>query len=134
MQQQYFALSPMAGQESFSAIDVRPVHHIMAHTPTTSSMLAALQHDAFPSGSLDPTSSGFNSDAYGPLSYMDTSPTQDDPISAVHQPGLSFTDFAGASNSFDVSAFASQDLNMNSSATPAASEVDDSEPVKSEVQ
>jgi regulatory factor X len=74
MQQQYFALSPMAGQESFSAIDVRPAHHIMAHTPTTSSMLAALQHDAFPSGSLDPTSSGFNSDAYGPLSYMDTSP------------------------------------------------------------
>ena len=133
MQQQFFSLSPMAGQESFSAMDVRPHHQIMAHTPTTSSMLAALQHDSFPSGSLDPTSSGFNSDAYGPLSYMDTSPTQDDPISTVHQPGLSFTDFAGPSSSFDVSAFTPQDLNMSSSATPAASEQDDTEPVKSEV-
>ncbi|KAF8222178.1 hypothetical protein L208DRAFT_617503 [Tricholoma matsutake] len=96
MQQQFFTLSPMPGQESFGNLDVRP-QHMIAHTPTTSSMLAALQQDSFPAPSLDPTSSAFNSDAYGSLSYMDTSASQDD---AGHPP-LSFPDFPGAGNSFD---------------------------------
>jgi regulatory factor X len=129
MHQQFFSLSPMAGQESFNAMDVRPHHQVMAHTPTTSSMLAALQHDSFSGGSLDPTSSAFSSDAYG-LSYMDTSTPQDDP---VHQPGLSFSDSTGSSNFFDVGAFTPQDLNMSTSATPASEADHDSEPVKSEV-
>lgn len=133
MQQQFFTLSPMAGQESFNPMDVRPQHHVMAHTPTTSSMLAALQNDPFPAGSLD-SSSAFNSDAYGPLSYMDTSAPQDDSIPSGHQSGLSFPDYVSSSaNSFDVSSFTPQDLGMSSSGTPADSEPDhEPEPVKSE--
>jgi regulatory factor X len=130
MQQQFFTLSPMAGQENFNSLDVRPQQHMMAHTPTTSSMLAALQNDPFPSGSLDPTSSTFNSDAYGSLSYMDTSAPQDD----SHQSGLSFPDFSGSGNSFDVTNFASQDLGMNSSATPGSEPDASPEPVKTEQQ
>lgn len=127
MQQQFFSLSPMAGQESFNAMDVRP-QHLMAHTPTTSSMLAALQNDTFNSGSIDPTSSAFNSDGYGSLSYMDTSAPQEDSLPAV-QSGLSFPDFSASGNSFDVGGFASQDLGLHSSATPASES--DHEPVES---
>lgn len=73
MPQQFFSLSPMAGQESFG-----PTGHVLAHTPTTSSMLAALQQDSFhASGGLDHNSaSQFNSDAYngmgGFIDNMDT--------------------------------------------------------------
>ncbi|KAJ7781232.1 hypothetical protein B0H16DRAFT_1818006 [Mycena metata] len=130
MQQQFFTLSPMAGQETFNGMDVRP-QHMMAHTPTTSSMLAALQNDPFPSGSLDPGSSAFNSDAYGSLSYMDTSAPQDDSLPTVHQSSLSFGDFSGSGNTFD--GF-SQDLGMHSSATPSSEPDNDSEPVKTEQQ
>ncbi|KAJ6599059.1 hypothetical protein DFH09DRAFT_1129980 [Mycena vulgaris] len=132
MQQQFFTLSPMAGQESFNAMDVRP-QHLMAHTPTTSSMLAALQNDPFPSGSLDPSSSAFNSDAYGSLSYMDTSASQDDSLPPVHQSSLSFGDFSGSGNAFDVSGFP-QDLGMHSSGTPSSEPDNDPEPVKTEQQ
>jgi regulatory factor X len=134
MQQQFFSLSPMAGQESFNTLEVRP-QQTMNHTPTTSSMLAALQHDAFPSGSIDPTSSSaFNADAYGTLSYMDTSTSQEDTVSTNQHSGLSFPDYvSGSGNSFDVGAFTPQDLGIPSSTTPAASEPEhDPEPVKSE--
>lgn len=128
MQQQFFTLSPMPGQESFSAIDVRPQQHMIAHTPTTSSMLAALQQDPFPAPSLDPSSSAFNSDAYGSLSYMDTSASQDD---SGHTSGLTFPDFPGAGNSFDVGSFAPPELGMNSSSS--SNEADhEPESVKSE--
>ncbi|KAF7352782.1 RFX-type winged-helix domain-containing protein [Mycena venus] len=134
MQQQFFTVSPMAGQENFNS----GPQHLMAHTPTTSSMLAALQNDPFPSGSLDPSSSAFNSDAYGSLGYMDTSPPgQDDSLSAgaVHQSSLSFGDFSGSGNGFD--SF-TQDLGMHTTGTPAGSEPDsnvgDPEPVKTEQQ
>lgn len=87
-------------------------------------MLAALQQDPFPAPSLDTTSSGFNSDAYGPLSYMDTA-SQD-------ESGHSFPDFPGAGNSFDVAGFAPPELGMNAG---TSSEPDhDPEPVKSEQQ
>ncbi|KAJ6613437.1 hypothetical protein B0H10DRAFT_2165302 [Mycena sp. CBHHK59/15] len=132
MQQQFFTLSPMAGQENFNSMDVRP-QHLMAHTPTTSSMLAALQNDPFPAGSLDPSASAFNSDAYGSLSYMDTSTSQDDSLPTVHQSSLSFGDFSGSGNTFDVSGFP-QDLRMHSSATPSSDPENDSEPVKTEQQ
>ncbi|KAG6854778.1 hypothetical protein C0991_001205 [Blastosporella zonata] len=125
MQQQFFTLSPMAGQESFNSLEVRP-QQMMAITPTTSSMLAALQQDAFPSGSMDPSSNGFNPDAYGSLSYMDTSAGQDE----SHQSGLSFTDFSGPGNGFDTNSF--QDLAMSSSATPASEPDTDVKPVKTE--
>jgi regulatory factor X len=132
MQQQFFTLSPMAGQETFNS----GPQHLMAHTPTTSSMLAALQNDPFPAGSLDPSSSAFNSDAYGSLGYMDTSANgQDDSLSAgaVHQSSLSFGDFSGSGNGFD--SFA-QDLGMHTTGTPAGSEPDsnESEAVKTEQQ
>lgn len=121
MQQQFFTLSPMAGQENFNAMDVRP-QHLM--TPTTSSMLAALQNDPFPAGSLDPASNGFNTDAF---SYMDTA-TQEDPA----QSGLSFSDFSGGGPSFDVSAFSSQDLNMQTSVAPGTESEHEPEAVKTE--
>jgi regulatory factor X, other len=111
MQQQFFSLSPMAGQENFNSMDVRPPP--FAHTPTTSSMLAALQND-FPS-SLDPANGGFSDNGYG---YMDTSAPQDDTLPAVHASGLAFPDFSAPGNSFDVSGF-SQDLGMQATATPA---------------
>jgi regulatory factor X, other len=128
MQQQFFTLSPMAGQESFSG-----PQHIMAHTPTTSSMLAALQND-FPATSLDPTSTSFNPD-YASLSYMDTTPSQDDPLPPVHVSGLNFPDFSGAPGPFDVSPFAPPELGIQAS-TPG-SEPDHEqqpEPVKAEPQ
>ena len=73
MQQQFFSLSPMAGQESFG-----PTGHVLAHTPTTSSMLAALQQDSFHAGGgLDHNAtSQFGGDAYsgmgGFIDNMDT--------------------------------------------------------------
>ncbi|KAH0587552.1 DNA-binding protein RFX2 [Termitomyces sp. J132] len=125
MQQQFFPLTPMAGQESFNALEVRP-HQMMAITPTTSSMLAALQNDPFPSGSIDPASTSYNSDAYNPL-YMDTSSNPDEPS----QPGLSFTDFSGTGNAFDVTNSPFPDLSINP-ATPASEPEAESKPVKTE--
>lgn len=129
MQQQFFSLSPMAGQESFGSMDVRP--QMMAHTPTTSSMLAALQHDSYGSGSLDPTGSAFNPDAYGSMSYMDSAAGQDDALGSGHQSGLSFSDFTGSGNGFDVSSFTSQELGINA-VTPASEAEHESEAPKSE--
>ncbi|TFK28731.1 hypothetical protein FA15DRAFT_664765 [Coprinopsis marcescibilis] len=117
MQQQFFSLSPMAGQESFGALDVRPSH--MMAQPTTSSMLAALQQDSFPVGSLD-ASGPFGTDAYGSMSYMDTSAAQDDGLTSGHQSGLSFSDFSNGANPFDSAGFSSSDLaglNSGSSST-----------------
>jgi len=134
MQQQFYGLSPMAGQESFGhQLDVP--HSVMTHTPTTSSMLAALQHDTFGAGSLDPTSGAFGADAFGSLTYMDTSSGQDDPM-PVHSSSLSFPDYVSGSTAFDASAFAPQEIGINSaSGTPPStgSESDHSpEPVKTE--
>jgi len=120
MQQNFFTLSPMAGQESFNPMEIRPPPNAMAHTPTTSSMLAALQQDPFPAGSLDGSNPGFNSDAYSSMSYMDTA-SQD----------VSFPDY-GSSNSFDVASFTPQDLGMSSNGAPATEQEHEPEPVKTE--
>ncbi|KAJ3539777.1 hypothetical protein NMY22_g4582 [Coprinellus aureogranulatus] len=106
MQQQYYSMSPMAGQESFGAsLDARSSHAgMMAQTPTSSTMLAALQQDTFPVGSLDST--GFATDAYGSMGYMDTGVVQDD---AAHQAAMGYGGDFGAS--FDSQSFgAPQDL------------------------
>ncbi|KAH7914347.1 hypothetical protein BJ138DRAFT_417729 [Hygrophoropsis aurantiaca] len=126
MQQQFFTLSPMAGQESFNTMDVRPSQHTMTHTPTTSSMLASLQHDPFPVGALDASTSAFNSDAFGGLNYMDASVTPEDSIPPVHH----FSDYTGA-NTFDVASFTSQDLGLNPSRSSGTGEPD-GESVKAE--
>ncbi|KAF9057570.1 RFX DNA-binding domain-containing protein [Panaeolus papilionaceus] len=131
MQQQFFSLSPMPGQENFGSMDVRP-QHMMAHTPTTSSMLAALQHDTYGSGSLDPTGSAFNPDAYGSMSYIDPSAPQDDGLSSNHSAGLAFSDFSGSGASFDVGSFGPTDLSLNSSVTPNSESDHESESVKVE--
>lgn len=132
MQQQFYSLSPMAGQESFGhPPDVN--HSGMTHTPTTSSMLAALQQDTFGSGSLDHASSAFGADAFGSLSYMDTSASQDDSM-PVHSSTLSFPDYVSGANAFDATAF-SHDIISSASGTPPStgSEPDNSpEPVKTE--
>lgn len=131
MQQQFFSMSPMAGQESFSSMDVRP-SAMMAHTPTTSSMLAALQsNDPFAPTSLDPANSTFNSDAFGTMSYMDPAGTPDDTLPPTHQAGLAFADFTSPANSYDVPGFPHQDLSLNS-ATPASESDRDSESIKTE--
>ncbi|KAI0750847.1 hypothetical protein C8Q80DRAFT_1154280 [Daedaleopsis nitida] len=132
MQQQFFSLSPMPGQESFSntTVDVRPAT-AMAHTPTTSSMLAALQADTF-SGALDPAATTFGADAFSSLGYLDGTSSQDDAL-AVHNSGLAFHDYG--SSTFDVPAFTPQDLGISASGTPpsAGSEPEnESELVKSE--
>ncbi|KAF9485347.1 hypothetical protein BDN70DRAFT_871377 [Pholiota conissans] len=129
MQQQFFSLSPMAGQETFGSMDARP-HHLMSDAPTTSSMLAALQQDSYGSASLDPSSSAFNADAYGSMSYMDAA-NQDDALGSGHQSGLSFSDFTGAGGVFDVSSFTPQDLGVTAS-TPGSEGEHEAESVKSE--
>ena len=133
MQQQFFTLEPMVGQEAFGPhLDARP-SHVLSHTPTTSSMLAALQHDSYPSGPLDPTSTAYHTDTYGLPSYMDTSAPHDDPLSAVHQSGLAFPDYvSGPGSSFDVTAFTPQDLGMPPSAPSANESEHEAEGVKSE--
>jgi len=99
MQQQFFTLSPLAGQDGFPGALDRAAHSLMAtHTPTTTSMLAAL-NDPFPPGSLDPSGGAFNPNNY----FMETSPT-------AH--GDAFADFHGVpSNPFDVGGF-SHELNL----------------------
>lgn len=120
MQQQFYSLSPMDGQEHFGGgLDVRSTAGAMNHTPTTSSMLAALQNDSFAPNSLDPTSTSFASDAFGPLTYMDT-PAHDDSI-PVNPSGLSFPDYVSGTSSFDVTTFTPQDLGIGASATPPPS-------------
>lgn len=110
MQQNFFSLSPMAGQESFGNLDVRAgaPGMQMQHTPTTSSMLAALQQDTTFSG-LDATG-GFGNDAYSAMSFMDTSASQEDALAGGHQTGLSFSDFSSSANPFDHSAFPPPEL------------------------
>lgn len=112
MQQQFFTLSPMVGQENFgSSLDTRSQHPMMNHTPTTSSMLAALQQDSF-SANLDGTSYGH--EPFGLQAFMDTSTAPDDHLGSVHA-GLAFTDYApGNNHTFDVAAFTPQDLGIGS--------------------
>lgn len=132
MQQQFFSLSPMAGQESFgNPLDVRP--SMMAHTPTTSSMLAALQADTFGSA-LDPNSNAYGTDSFASLSYLDPSPISsnpEDPLS-VNSSGLSFPDYV-TGTSFDVSAFTPQELGLSASGTPPST-TSESENNESEVK
>jgi len=120
MQQNFYSLGP---EESFGSIDVRH-QNMMAHTPTTSSMLAALQQDTY-GASLDPTGSAFNTDAYGPMAYMDTGAGQDDPLGSGHQTGLSFSDFSNPGGAFDVSGFTPQDLGLGAT-VPSSSEPEQS--------
>lgn len=123
MQQQFFTLSPMAGQESFGhPLDVRP--GMMAHTPTTSSMLAALQADTF--GSLDPTSGSFGSDAFSSMTFVDPTGTPDD--SSAFGSSLAFSDYVSGASGFDVSGFAHPELGIGASGTPPSSSEPDSEP------
>ena len=111
MQQNFFSLG---ADEGFGSMDVRP-QNMMAHTPTTSSMLAALQQEPY-GPSLDPTGSAYNPDGYGPMAYMDN---HDDPLGSTHQSGLSFSDFTSPGSGFDVPSFASQDLGL-STVTPVS--------------
>ena len=117
----------MAGQEGFNGMEARSQQHAINRTPTTSSMLAALQQDPFPTGALDTSTPGFGSDPYGGLNYMDASVPPDDSISSVHQAGLSFSDYATA-NAFDVTSFTPQDLSL----APATEPEREAEPIKVE--
>ncbi|KAI0036828.1 hypothetical protein K488DRAFT_75815 [Vararia minispora EC-137] len=110
MQQHFMGLdSMMASDSSFGASGSQP---LLGQTPTTSSMLAALHQDPFPSGPLDGASS-FNPENYG-LSYLDAGAAHDDPL-AVHPGGLGFSEY-GSGSSFDVGGFMPQDLGLGSSA------------------
>ncbi|PCH41203.1 hypothetical protein WOLCODRAFT_70581 [Wolfiporia cocos MD-104 SS10] len=134
MQQQFFTLSPMEGQESFGhALDVP--HPVMTHTPTTSSMLAALQQDTFGTGTLDPSSNAFGADGFGTIPYMDASALHDDSL-PLHSGSLTFPDYNSGATAFDAAAFTPQEIGIGSaSGTPpsTSSDPDNSpEPVKTE--
>jgi regulatory factor X, other len=113
IQQQFFSLSPMPGQENFQTGGHSTA---MSHTPTTSSMLAALQHDAFPPSALDPGAGAFNSDSYASLSFMDSS-------TPAESGGMAFHDFSAGAGapSFDMNAFTNGDLGIASTGTPEGS-------------
>lgn len=97
IQQQFFTLSPMTGQEPFPNPGA---HSILNDTPTTSSMLAAL-HESFSGGPLDAASNSFNSDSYVSMSYVEPNGTHDEGMSNV---GNMFGDY-NPTASFDVSSF-----------------------------
>lgn len=111
MQPQFFSLSPMAGQESFGAGG-----HVLAHTPTTSSMLAALQQDAFHTGLDHNSASQFGGDAYGGMGgfidNMDTAGSASVVVDDGGGAGL-FGDYS--SSGFE--AFGSGDLSAIATAT-----------------
>ncbi|KAH9977958.1 hypothetical protein BGW80DRAFT_1435630 [Lactifluus volemus] len=114
MQQHFITLSPMIGQDSFGS---NQPAHLLGNTPTASSMLAALQQESYPSGPLDPSSTGFAPDNYGLPPFMDASGAQDDTLGGVHPGGLSFPDYVTSSGStFDVT-FTPQDLGIGASST-----------------
>jgi len=123
MHQQFFTLSPMAGQETFNTIETRPSQPTLAHTPTTSAMLAALQQDSFPTPSLDTSATAFAPDAYNSLAYIDTPISQDDSVTPARPPAV-FPEY--------VTAFTPQDLGL-STHTPASSEPENEDAVNSEV-
>ena len=121
MQQQFFSLSPMAGQESFG-----PTGHVLAHTPTTSSMLAALQQDSFHAGGLDHSSaSQFGGDAYsgmgGFIDNMDTAGSTGVVVDDGAAAGL-FGDYSGSG--FD--AFGPGELSAITAGTPEVGVTEDS--------
>lgn len=108
----------MAGQESFG-----PTGHMLAHTPTTSSMLAALQQDTFPTGTgLDHNSaSQFGGDAYGGMGgFIDNMDT----AGSTSVDGAAASLFGDYSNSgFD--AFGGE-LSAITAATPEVSATEES--------
>ncbi len=119
----------MIGQDSFGS---NQPSHLMNHTPTTSSMLAALQQESYPSGPLDPSSTGFGADNYGLPPFMDTSGAQDDTLGGVHPGGLSFPDYVtNSGNTFDVT-FTPQDLGIGASGSASGEQGSEGEVVKTE--
>lgn len=104
IQQQFFTLSPMNGQEYTGAAQTT----MLSETPTTSSMLAAL-HESFSAGPLDPHSA----DSYMSMGFVDpTNPSHDEGMPNVN--GM-FGDFGGPS--FDVPSFTPHDLGLNNDAS-----------------
>ncbi|KAN0131474.1 hypothetical protein V8E53_010851 [Lactarius tabidus] len=129
MQQHFITFSPMIGQDSFGS---NQPPHLMSHTPTTSSMLAALQQEPYPSGPLDPSSTGFAPDNYSLPSFMDASGAPDDTLGNVHPGGLSFPDYVtGSGNTFDVT-FTPQDLGIGAGGPTNAEQGSEGEVVKTE--
>ncbi|KZV72171.1 hypothetical protein PENSPDRAFT_576605 [Peniophora sp. CONT] len=101
MQQHFSGLSPMMGQEPFYAGPSG-----MGQTPTSSSMLAALQHEPYG----DPGAAAFNPENYGLPSYLDgPGGSTDDPLAAHHGLGA-FGEYAPGP--FDVSGFVPHDLGL----------------------
>ena len=95
-------------------------------------MLAALQQEPYPSGALDPSSTGFAPDNYGLPPFMDTSGAQDDALGGVHPGGLSFPDYVTSSGStFDVT-FTPQDLGISTSGPASGEQGSEGEVVKTE--
>jgi regulatory factor X len=95
-------------------------------------MLAALQQEPYPSGPLDPSSTGFAPDNYSLPSFMDASGAQDDNLGSVHPAGLSFPDYVtGPGNTFDVT-FTPQDLGIGAGGPASGEQGSEREVVKTE--
>ena len=106
IQQQFFTLSPMQGQDAFGGAagpSGTTGHSIMNETPTTSSMLAAL-HDTFGANTLD---------TGAPDSFM-TMGFGDPSVTVSHHDGgnTMFGDY-GAGTPFDVPSFTPQELGLS---------------------
>ena len=120
IQQQFFTLSPMTGQEPFPATAAVAAaaassgsHPILNDTPTTSSMLAAL-HESFAGGPLDAAPSTFNSDSYVSIGYVEPNAPHDESMSGV---GNMFGDY-NSSTSFDVASFTPDLSNISNDSVP----------------
>lgn len=103
IQQQFFTLSPMQGQEQFGG-GTAGAHAMLGDGPTTSSMLAALQ-DPFAGSALDPSGA---TDPYMAMGFgVDHS--------GAHDSSGMFGEY-GAGGAFDVPGFTPHDLGLNSDA------------------
>ena len=101
IQQQFFTLSPMQGQEQFGGA-AAGAHAMLGDAPTTTSMLAALQ-DPFGPGALDAGAG----DPYMAMGFVDHA--------GAHDSAGMFGEYS-AGSAFDVPAFTPQDLGLNSDA------------------
>ncbi|KLO18104.1 hypothetical protein SCHPADRAFT_820405 [Schizopora paradoxa] len=129
IQQQFFTLSPMGGQEGAhaNAANAYP-GGILNDTPTTSSMLAAL-HDSFASGGLDggvggSGPGGFASDFNVPMAFVDSQANGNGGAGGAEQGGIGgmdgmFSDFGVAGTPFEVPPFTPSDLGVNDGSSSA---------------
>lgn len=118
IQQQFFTLSPMGGQDGAHANPGAAYPGgILNDTPTTSSMLAAL-HDSFASGGLDGGAGGggaggFVNDFNVPMGFVDSQANGGGGVSEQGGMDGMFGDFGVGGTPFEVPPFTPSDLGVS---------------------